>query len=80
MGPGPPGPASGVRQAKTVGPGGPDATHQSQFFTSSQYHLMKSLRPLFLATWLAALALPMLISPRAFAQPTPAAMEPDLYL
>ena len=41
---------------------------------------MKSLRPLFLATWLAALALPMLISPRAFAQPTPAAMEPDLYL
>jgi alkaline phosphatase D len=41
---------------------------------------MKSLRPLFLATWLAALATAVLLSSRSFAQATPAAIEPDLYL
>jgi hypothetical protein len=34
VGPGPQGPAAGGRQTKTVGPGGPDATFQSPFFTS----------------------------------------------
>jgi hypothetical protein len=41
VGPGPQGPAAGGRQTKTVGPGGPDATFQSQFFTSHWSYSVK---------------------------------------
>jgi hypothetical protein len=37
VGSGPPGPATGEPQTKTVGHGGPDATLKSQFSTSRWY-------------------------------------------